>query len=206
MVRQTQAGSGVPCLCGSRTPPNTRPASWRTRESAHQGRYSRPPLKKSGNRLFGEQAVLCGGVSSLVKTAFETLTEAGYQPELAYFEVMHEPADRRLDVSRWPQLHALFRCDTAEFGDYVSGPRVIDDHVRAKMKKVLTDIQDGTCQDLIAENKSGRSDFNAMRQRPASPHRKSASHPRTDGLARMPSPPDQDATYFPVAAAAAGEK
>ena len=95
--------------------------------------------------LFGEQAVLCGGASALVQAGFETLTEAGYQPEVAYFECLHELKlivdlmyEGGIAKQRWSVS------DTAEYGDYVSGPRIIDDHVRANMKGVLADIQDGS--------------------------------------------------------------
>ncbi|MBN9376292.1 MAG: ketol-acid reductoisomerase, partial [Cellulomonas sp.] len=95
--------------------------------------------------LFGEQAVLCGGVSQLIQYGFETLTEAGYQPEIAYFEVLHEMKlivdliyEGGITKQRWSVS------DTAEYGDYVSGPRVIDPHVKENMKAVLADIQDGT--------------------------------------------------------------
>jgi ketol-acid reductoisomerase len=115
--------------------------------------------------LFGEQAVLCGGVSNLVKAGFETLVEAGYQPELAYFEVMHE---MKLIVDlmyRGGLNYMRFSVsDTAEFGDYVSGPRIVDQHVRDTMRQVLTEIQDGTfARRWIAENEAGRPEFNRLR-------------------------------------------
>ena len=95
--------------------------------------------------LFGEQAVLCGGTAALVKMAFETLVEAGYQPELAYFETLHE---LKLIVDLLYRGGLNFMrfsvSDTAEYGDYVSGPRIIDDHVRATMRQVLAEIQDGS--------------------------------------------------------------
>jgi ketol-acid reductoisomerase len=108
--------------------------------------------------LFGEQSVLCGGTAALVKMAFETLVEAGYQPELAYFETMHE---LKLIVDLMYRGGLNFMrfsvSDTAEYGDYVSGPRLIDESVRERMRAVLGDIQDGTFADRwIAENDSGR--------------------------------------------------
>jgi ketol-acid reductoisomerase len=117
--------------------------------------------------LFGEQAVLCGGVSQLVKTGFETLVEAGYQPELAYFEVLHE---LKLIVDLMYRGGLAFMrhsiSDTAEFGDYVSGPRVIDEHVRESMRQVLREIQDGTfAERWIDESGNGRSKFTALRER-----------------------------------------
>ena len=117
--------------------------------------------------LFGEQAVLCGGVSQLIKTGFETLVEAGYQPELAYFEVLHE---MKLIVDLMYRGGLGFMrysvSDTAEYGDYVSGPRVIDDHVRQSMRAVLREIQDGTfAERWIDENGAGgRRRFLQMRE------------------------------------------
>lgn len=116
--------------------------------------------------LFGEQAVLCGGVSSLVKTAFEVLTEdGGYQPESAYFEVMHE---LKLIVDLFYQGGMEYMrysvSDTAEFGDYTRGPVVIDDHVKENMRGVLAQIKDGTfAREWIAENDEGRPRFQRLR-------------------------------------------
>ncbi len=118
--------------------------------------------------LFGEQAVLCGGVTELMKAGFETLVNAGYQPEIAYFECIHEMklivdlinqggyADMRYSIS-----------DTAEYGDYVTGKRVITEETRKEMKKVLEEIQDGTfASKWISENKSGgRANFLGMRRK-----------------------------------------
>jgi ketol-acid reductoisomerase len=115
--------------------------------------------------LFGEQSVLCGGTAALVKMAFETLVEAGYQPELAYFETMHE---LKLIVDLMYRGGLNFMrfsvSDTAEYGDYVSGPRIIDDRVRETMRAVLKDIQDGSFADRwIAENDNGRPEFERLR-------------------------------------------
>ncbi|MBF6606608.1 MAG: ketol-acid reductoisomerase [Chloroflexi bacterium] len=115
--------------------------------------------------LFGEQSVLCGGTAALVKMAFETLVEAGYQPELAYFETMHE---LKLIVDLMYRGGLNFMrfsvSDTAEYGDYVSGPRIVDEHVRTTMRQVLHEIQDGTfASRWIAENDSGRHEFERMR-------------------------------------------
>src|SRR2546425_5548767 len=111
--------------------------------------------------LFGEQAVLCGGVTSLIRAAFETLVEAGYQPELAYFECMHE---MKLIVDLMYQGRMSYMrysiSDTAEFGDYVSGPRIIDERVRDEMRKILREIQDGSfASRWILENLAGRPSF-----------------------------------------------
>ncbi|MDQ3155765.1 MAG: ketol-acid reductoisomerase [Actinomycetota bacterium] len=122
--------------------------------------------------LFGEQAVLCGGVSQLIQYGFETLTEAGYQPEVAYFEVLHELKlivdliwEGGIAKQRWSVS------DTAEYGDYVSGPRVIDPSVKENMKAVLTDIQNGAfAERFIKDQDAGGPEFLALRA-------KGAAHP-----------------------------
>jgi ketol-acid reductoisomerase len=119
--------------------------------------------------LFGEQVILCGGLSSLIKAAFETLVEAGYQPESAFFETMHELklivdliyegglANMRYSIS-----------DTAEYGDYTRGPRIITDETKAEMKRILHEIQTGQfAKEFILENMAGRPSFLAMRRRDA---------------------------------------
>ncbi len=119
--------------------------------------------------LFGEQVVLCGGLTSLIQAGYETLVEAGYAPEMAYFECLHEVklivdliyeggiANMRYSVS-----------NTAEYGDYTRGPRVIDDHVKARMKDILDEIQSGRfAREWVLENVSGQTSFKAMRQRAA---------------------------------------
>jgi ketol-acid reductoisomerase len=116
--------------------------------------------------LFGEQAVLCGGVTALVKAAFETLVEAGYQPELAYFECMHE---LKLIVDlmyRGGMNYMRYSVsDTAEYGDYISGPKVITEETRHTMSVMLKEIQNGSfARTWIEENKKGRPSFNAMRR------------------------------------------
>jgi ketol-acid reductoisomerase len=116
--------------------------------------------------LFGEQVVLCGGLTALVQAGFETLVEAGYQPESAYFECLHE---LKLIVDlMYEQGIAGMRysvSDTAEYGDLTRGPRVINDAVRAEMRAILDEIQTGRFADeWIAESGSGRSNFSALRQ------------------------------------------
>jgi ketol-acid reductoisomerase len=119
--------------------------------------------------LFGEQSVLCGGLTSLILTGFETLVEAGYAPEMAYFECCHEVklivdliyeggiANMRYSIS-----------NTAEYGDYTRGPRIVDDHVRAEMKKILADIQSGRfAKEWVLENTAGQPSFKALRRRAA---------------------------------------
>ncbi|HWK93255.1 ketol-acid reductoisomerase [Luteimicrobium sp. NPDC057192] len=115
--------------------------------------------------LFGEQAVLCGGASQLVQYGFETLTEAGYQPEVAYFEVLHELkliVDLMIEGGIAKQRWSV--SDTAEYGDYVSGPRVIDPHVKENMKAVLADIQSGAfAERFIADQDAGAPEFKELR-------------------------------------------
>ena len=115
--------------------------------------------------LFGEQAVLCGGVSSLIKAGFETLVEAGYQPEIAYFEVCHE-LKLIVDMIYNGGLTYMRNSvsDTAEYGDYTRGPRVIDDMVKDEMAHILDEIQDGTfAKEWILENQAGRPVYNALK-------------------------------------------
>jgi ketol-acid reductoisomerase len=115
--------------------------------------------------LFGEQAVLCGGVSALVKAGFETLVKAGYQPEIAYFECMHE-LKLIVDLMYRGGLNYMRYSvsDTAEHGDYTGGARLITDTTRAEMRKMLAEVQDGTyAKGWIAENEKGRPWFNATR-------------------------------------------
>jgi ketol-acid reductoisomerase len=117
--------------------------------------------------LFGEQVVLCGGLTALVTAGFETLVEAGYQPESAYFECLHE---LKLIVDlMYEQGIAGMRysiSDTAEYGDLTRGPKVINDAVRAEMGRILSDIRDGTfAEEWIAENRNGRPNFNDLRKR-----------------------------------------
>ncbi len=115
--------------------------------------------------LFGEQAVLCGGIAALVKAGFETLTEAGYQPELAYFEVFHE-LKLIVDLMHRGGLEYMRYSisDTAEWGDYVSGPRIVTPAVKQAMKEVLTDIQSGAfAKRFIDDQNSGRKEFEAFR-------------------------------------------
>ncbi len=117
--------------------------------------------------LFGEQTVLCGGVSALVKAGFETLVEAGYQPEIAYFECMHE-LKLIVDLMYRGGLNYMRYSvsDTAEHGDYTGGPRIITDETRRTMRQMLKEIQDGTyARKWIAENESGREWFEATRER-----------------------------------------
>src|SRR6188508_548765 len=116
--------------------------------------------------LFGEQAVLCGGVTALVKAGFETLTAAGYRPEMAYFECLHELkliVDLMYRGGLQFMRHSI--SDTAEYGDYTRGPKVIADETRAAMQKILDDVRDGSfAREWLAESRSGRSNFDRLRQ------------------------------------------
>ncbi|MFK5635703.1 ketol-acid reductoisomerase [Ornithinimicrobium sp. LYQ103] len=146
--------------------------------------------------LFGEQAVLCGGVSELVMKGFEVLTEAGYQPEVAYFECLHELKlivdlmyEGGIAKQRWSVS------DTAEYGDYVSGPRVVDDRVKENMKGVLADITNGAFADrFITDQDAGAPEFKALRE-------KGAQHPieavgrELRGMMAWVRSADQDSDY-----------
>ena len=119
--------------------------------------------------LFGEQAALCGGISHLIKASFETLVEAGYQPEVAYFECMHE---MKLIVDLFYQGGLAYMrysvSDTAEYGDYTRGPRIVSDETKLEMKKILGEIQSGQfAREWVLENQANRAGFLAMRRRDA---------------------------------------
>jgi ketol-acid reductoisomerase len=119
--------------------------------------------------LFGEQAALCGGISHLIKAAYETLVEAGYQPEVAYFECMHE---MKLIVDLFYQGGLAYMrysvSDTAEYGDYTRGPRVVSDETKKEMRKILGEIQSGQfAREWVLENQANRAGFLAMRRRDA---------------------------------------
>src|SRR2546427_5932634 len=116
--------------------------------------------------LFGEQTVLCGGISSLIKTGFDILVEAGYQPEIAYFECLHEMkliVDLMYEGGLSYMRYSV--SDTAEYGDYSRGHRVISDRVRAEMKRILHEVQDGTfAREWVSENQAGRPNFKEQRR------------------------------------------
>jgi ketol-acid reductoisomerase len=167
LVRRTfTEGAGVPCLVAVEQ--DATGTAWqrtlgyaRGIGGTRAGCLRTTFAEETETDLFGEQAVLCGGISNLVKAGFDTLVDAGYQPELAYFEVMHE---LKLIVDLMYQGGLSYMrysvSDTAEFGDYVSGPKVVDDRTRATMRGILADIQDGSfAQRWITENENGRSDF-----------------------------------------------
>jgi ketol-acid reductoisomerase len=165
-----QAGGGVPALFAvhrdaSGTARARVLAYARALGSTRAGVLETTFAEETETDLFGEQSVLCGGTAALVKMAFETLVEAGYQPELAYFETMHE---LKLIVDLMYRGGLNFMrfsvSDTAEYGDYVSGPRIIDERVRETMRQVLAEIQDGTfARNWIAESDGGRHEFERLR-------------------------------------------
>ena len=168
-------GGGVPCLVAV----DAEPVGQRARDRA-----SAMPRAIGGGRagiietsfreecetdLFGEQSVLCGGLTSLIQAGYETLVEAGYAPEMAYFECLHEVklivdliyeggiANMRYSIS-----------NTAEYGDYTRGPRIITDETKAEMKRILADIQSGRfAREWVLENAAGQPSFKAMRRRAA---------------------------------------
>jgi ketol-acid reductoisomerase len=165
-----QAGRGVPALVAVH-----QDASGRTLANAlayaagigctRAGVIETSFREETETDLFGEQAVLCGGVTALVKAGFETLTAAGYRPELAYFECLHE---LKLIVDLMYRGGMQFMrysiSDTAEYGDYTRGPRVITEETRAAMQKILEAIQDGSfAQEWLAENRAGRPNFERLR-------------------------------------------
>ncbi len=117
--------------------------------------------------LFGEQVVLCGGLSALIQAGFETLVEAGYQPEIAYFECLHEVKliTDAIFVSGISGMHRRVS-DTAEYGDYTRGPRIVNENVRKEMKRILSEVQSGVfAKEWIEENKKGRPNYNKLREK-----------------------------------------
>jgi ketol-acid reductoisomerase len=166
--RQYEEGHGVPCLVAIHQDAtgNALPLALAYSAGiggARAGVIETTFAEETETDLFGEQAVLCGGATELIVAGFETLVEAGYQPEVAYYEVMHE-LKLIVDLLHEGGLKKMhtFISDTAAWGDMVSGPRVVDAHARARMKDVLNDIQDGTfAKNWIAENEAGMPEFKA---------------------------------------------
>ena len=169
--RQYEEGHGVPCLVAvhqDATGNALRKALAYAAGigGARAGVSETTFAEETETDLFGEQAVLCGGATELIVAGVETLVEAGYQPEVAYYEVMHE-LKLIVDLLHEGGLAKMhkFISDTAAWGDMVSGPRVVDASSRAAMKDVLTDIQDGTfARNWIAENENGMPEFKAKMQ------------------------------------------
>ena len=169
--RQYEEGHGVPCLVAVHQDATGNALQKALAYSAgiggaRAGVIETTFAEETETDLFGEQAVLCGGATELIVAGFETLVDAGYQPEVAYYEVMHE-LKLIVDLLHEGGLAKMhkFISDTAAWGDMVSGPRVVDDASRAAMKDVLTDIQDGTfAKNWIAENENGMPEFKAKMQ------------------------------------------
>lgn len=168
---QYQEGKGVPCLIAVYQDSTGRAKDTALAYAAGIGGARAGILEttfkeETETDLFGEQAVLCGGVSALMKAGFETLVEAGYQPESAYFECIHE---MKLIIDLVVQGGLSYMrysiSDTAEYGDYTIGNRIITEETKKEMKKVLSEIQDGTfARNWILENRTNRPYFNAQRQ------------------------------------------
>jgi ketol-acid reductoisomerase len=178
LVRRTyEQGQGVPCLFAV-----YQNASGQARDRAmayakgiggtRAGILETTFREETETDLFGEQAVLCGGLSALIKAGFETLVEAGYQPELAYFECLHEVkliVDLIVEGGLAKMRDSI--SNTAEYGDYTRGPRVVNEQTKAEMKKILQEIQTGQfAREFVLENQAGKPGFTAMR-------RKEAEHP-----------------------------
>src|SRR5580704_13308019 len=170
-VRETyQAGQGVPALVAVHQDASGTAHALALSYAAGIGAARAGVLEttfaeETETDLFGEQAVLCGGVSALVKAGFETLVDAGYQPQVAYFECLHE-LKLIVDLMYRGGLRYMRYSisDTAEFGDYVSGPRVVYAHARETMRKLLEEIRSGSfAHKWIDENETGRKSFSAMR-------------------------------------------
>jgi ketol-acid reductoisomerase len=167
---QYQAGAGVPCLIAVHQDATGDAKRLGLAYAAAIGGARAGVLEttfkeETEKDLFGEQAVLCGGVSALMKTGFEVLVEAGYQPESAYFEVMHEMKLIIDLVNRGGLSFMRFSIsDTAEYGDYVTGPKIITEDTKNTMRQVLKDIQTGKfAREWILENQVNRPNFNRMR-------------------------------------------
>jgi ketol-acid reductoisomerase len=172
LLRRTyEEGGGIPCLIAVATD-----ASGKARDLAlsyasaiggtRAGVLETTFAEETETDLFGEQVVLCGGLTSLVQAGFETLVDAGYQPEAAYFECLHEVkliVDLMYEQGIAGMRYSI--SDTAEYGDLTRGPRIVDDHVRAEMRRVLDEIQSGAfAEEWVEESRSGRKRFEQLRQ------------------------------------------
>lgn len=175
LVRRTyEQGEGVPCLFAV-----YQDASGQARDMAmayakgiggtRGGILETTFREETETDLFGEQAVLCGGLSALIKAGFETLVAAGYQPELAYFECLHEVkliVDLVVEGGLAKMRDSI--SNTAEYGDYTRGPRIVTDETRAEMRKILSEIQSGQfAREFVLENQSGKPGFTSMRRQEA---------------------------------------
>ena len=175
LVRRTYTqGEGVPCLFAI-----YQDASGQARDRAmayakgiggtRAGILETSFREETETDLFGEQVVLCGGLTALIKAGFETLVAAGYQPELAYFECLHEVkliVDLIVEGGLAKMRDSI--SNTAEYGDYTRGPRIVTDETRSEMRKILNEIQTGQfAREFVLENMSGKAGFTAMRRREA---------------------------------------
>ncbi len=175
--RQFAEGKGVPCLVAIHQNPSgnalkTALAFAKGIGGTRAGVLETTFKEETETDLFGEQTVLCGGTSELIKAGFETLVEAGYQPEIAYFECLHE-LKLIVDLIYEGGIQGMRKrvSDTAEYGDYTRGPRIINERTRKTMKKILSEIQSGKfAREWMRENKKGRPNFNKYRE-------ESAHHP-----------------------------
>ncbi|MEV0144245.1 MULTISPECIES: ketol-acid reductoisomerase [unclassified Nonomuraea] len=169
--RQFEAGRGVPCLVAVEKDASGKALDLALSYAKGIGGTRAGALKttfteETETDLFGEQAVLCGGVSELIKAGFETLIEAGYQPEVAYFECLHE-MKLIVDLMYEGGISKMYWSvsDTAEYGGYTRGPRVITDETRQEMRRILGEIQDGTfARQLVDEFDGGQKDFSRYRE------------------------------------------
>ena len=169
-----QRGGGVPCLVAVEQNPSGNALeialSYASAIGGGRAGVIETTFKEECETdLFGEQTVLCGGLTSLIMAGYETLVEAGYAPEMAYFECLHEVkliVDLMYEGGIATMRYSI--SNTAEYGDYTRGPRIIDDRVKAEMKRVLEEIQSGTfAKEWVLENAAGQASFKAMRRRGA---------------------------------------
>jgi ketol-acid reductoisomerase len=169
--KEFERGAGVPCLVAifqdaSKNAMKDALAYAKGIGGARAGVIETTFQEETETDLFGEQAVLCGGASELVKAGFETLVNAGYQPEIAYFECMHE-LKLIVDLFYEYGIQGMRQrvSDTAEYGDYSRGPRIINERTKKEMQKILKEVQSGKfAREWIRENKRGRPNFNKMRE------------------------------------------
>ncbi|MER7354294.1 MULTISPECIES: ketol-acid reductoisomerase [Nonomuraea] len=169
--RQYQAGRGVPCLIAvekdaSGTAQDLALSYAKGIGGTRAGALKTTFTEETETDLFGEQAVLCGGVSELIKAGFETLIEAGYQPEVAYFECLHE-MKLIVDLMYEGGVSKMYWSvsDTAEYGGYTRGPRVVTEETKKEMKRILAEIQDGTfARQLVEEFEGGQKEFTRYRE------------------------------------------
>jgi ketol-acid reductoisomerase len=175
--RQFSDGKGVPCLVAVEQDAsgNALPLALSYAKGiggTRAGVIETTFTEETETDLFGEQAVLCGGTTALVAAGFDTLVEAGYQPEVAYFECLHELkliVDLMYEGGIARMRYSV--SDTAEYGDLTRGPRIVDEHVKESMKQILAEIKDGSfAREWVAEDDAGRPNFTALRD-------KGAAHP-----------------------------